>query len=118
MQSRDPHEEKIASATSSAYPQSGQQVPPIPPPQYSASTHPYPQPVGGANPYPQPYGGVYPTTPVLQEPISARHNTDTTILIQPAQTVLPTTPREWSTGLFDCFQDSEICKLGIGKGKG
>ena len=88
--------------------------------------YPPPQPSeGGFYPPPQPSeGGFYllpgacPSFPVQQQPTSTMHNTSTTVVIQqqPAAVIVQG-PRDWSTGIEDCFDDCEVCKSG-GRGTG
>ncbi|CAB4025919.1 Hypothetical predicted protein [Paramuricea clavata] len=58
--------------------------------------------------------GACPSFPVQQQPtLSAVHNTNTTVVIQqqPAAVIVQQ-QRDWSTGIYDCFDDCGVCLLG------
>jgi hypothetical protein len=88
------------------------EIAPTTPPGYPALQR---QPSEGGF-YPLP--GACPSFPVQQQPTSTMHNTNTTVVIQqqPAAVIVQG-QRDWSTGMYACFDDCGVCKSG-GRGTG
>ena len=48
--------------------------------------------------------------PVMAQPMMQLQTSTTVVVTQPSQVVLPKEMRDWNTGLFGCFKDSNSCK--------